>query len=62
LIAAAGAHAALSGSTWWVSLAATGACGFAAYLLVLPVALPTRERHLLRQLPTRLRSGRTVTP
>ena len=61
-LAAVGVHAALSGSAWWVSLAATGVCGFAGYLALLPVALPTRERALLRQLPTRLRSSRAATP
>jgi O-antigen/teichoic acid export membrane protein len=62
LIAAVGAHAALSGSTWWVSLVATGACGFAVYLILLFVALPAGERSQLRQLPTRLRSSRGATP
>ena len=62
LLAAVGVHAALSGSAWWVSLAATAVCGFAGYLALLPVALPTRERALLRQLPTRLRSSRAATP
>ncbi len=47
LAAALAAHAALSGSAWWVSLALTGAAGFAAYLAVLPFALPAPERSAL---------------
>ena len=46
-LAAFGAHAALSGRPWWASLAATGACGLAAYAAFLPVALPARERAAL---------------
>jgi hypothetical protein len=62
LIAAVGAHAALSGSTWWVSLVATGACGFAVYLILLPVALTTDERELIRRIPSWLKTGRAPTP
>jgi O-antigen/teichoic acid export membrane protein len=43
-LAALGAHAALSGRPWWSSLAATGACGLAAYAGLLPLALPVHER------------------
>jgi O-antigen/teichoic acid export membrane protein len=43
-LAAVAAHAALSGRSWWVSLAATAACGLAAYAVLLPLALPPRER------------------
>jgi O-antigen/teichoic acid export membrane protein len=61
-LAAVGAHAALLGSAWWVSLLVTGACGLVAYVALLPLALSTHERVLLRQLPGRLRSGRPATP
>ncbi|MGH3023387.1 MAG: oligosaccharide flippase family protein [Gaiellaceae bacterium] len=46
-LAAVGAHAALSGRAWWASLAATGACGLAAYAALLPFALPLEERAVL---------------
>jgi O-antigen/teichoic acid export membrane protein len=43
-LAAVGAHAALSGTQWWVSLAATATCGVLAYFALLPVVLPRGER------------------
>jgi O-antigen/teichoic acid export membrane protein len=46
-LAAVGAHAALAGRPWWASLAATGACGLAAYAALLPLALPAEERAAL---------------
>jgi hypothetical protein len=46
-LAALGAHAALSDRPWWSSLAATGACGLAAYAGLLPLALPAHERAAL---------------
>jgi O-antigen/teichoic acid export membrane protein len=46
-LAAFGAHVALSGSPWWVSLAATAACGLVVYLALVPFALPARERAAL---------------
>jgi O-antigen/teichoic acid export membrane protein len=46
-LAAVGAHAALSGRPWWASLAATAACGLAAYAALLPLALPAAERTVL---------------
>jgi O-antigen/teichoic acid export membrane protein len=46
-LAALGAHAALSGQSWWASLTATGACGLAAYATFLPFGLPLRERAAL---------------
>ena len=47
-LAAFGAHAALAGAPWWASLAATTACGLAAYGGVLPFVVPARERAALR--------------
>ena len=47
VLAALGAHAALAGQSWWASLAATGACGLAAYATFLPFGLPLRERAVL---------------
>jgi O-antigen/teichoic acid export membrane protein len=41
------AHAALSESAWWASLAVTGVAGFLAYLAVLPFVLPAPERSAL---------------
>ncbi|HEU4448618.1 MAG TPA: oligosaccharide flippase family protein [Gaiellaceae bacterium] len=46
-LAAIGAQAALSGRPWWVSLAATAACGLGAYAAVVPLVLPTDERAVL---------------
>jgi O-antigen/teichoic acid export membrane protein len=46
-LAALGAHVALSGRPWWSSLAATGACGLAAYAGLLPLTLPAHERAAL---------------
>jgi O-antigen/teichoic acid export membrane protein len=46
-LAAFGAHEVLSGRPWWASLAATAACGFAAYAFLLPFGLPARERAAL---------------
>jgi O-antigen/teichoic acid export membrane protein len=43
-LAALGAHWALSGQPWWVSLAVTAACGFAVYATLLPFGLPLSER------------------
>ena len=64
-LAALGAQTALSGRPWWASLAVTGACGFVAYVALLPLALPMRERALLAsslaRMRRRLRFGRTPT-
>jgi O-antigen/teichoic acid export membrane protein len=46
-LAALAAHAALSGRTWWLSLAATGAAGLVTYTALLPVGLPPGERAAL---------------
>jgi O-antigen/teichoic acid export membrane protein len=46
-LAAVGAHAALSDEAWWVSLAATSGACLAAYGVLLPLALPARERAAL---------------
>jgi O-antigen/teichoic acid export membrane protein len=46
-LAALGAHVAVAGQSWWISLAATAACGFTAYLALLPLALPANERAVL---------------
>ena len=46
-LAAVAAQAALSDDAWWASLAATGACAFAAYAALLPLALPAAERAVL---------------
>ena len=54
-LAAIAVQAALSGSRWWVSLAATSACGLAAYAALLPTVLPARERALLTAPVARLR-------
>ncbi len=42
--AALAAHAALAGSSWWLSLAATAAAGLVAFGALLPVGLPAAER------------------
>jgi O-antigen/teichoic acid export membrane protein len=47
MLAAFGAHAALSGRPWWASFAATAAGGLAVYVALLPLVLPPRERGLL---------------
>lgn len=47
-LAAIGAHALLVDRNWLVSLAGTAACGLAAYVVFLPVALPAEERAVLR--------------
>jgi O-antigen/teichoic acid export membrane protein len=64
-LAALGAQAALSGRPWWASLAVTGACGFVAYVALLPLALPVHERALLvsslARMRRRLGFGRTPT-
>jgi O-antigen/teichoic acid export membrane protein len=64
-LAALGAQTALSGQPWWASLAVTGACGFVAYVALLPLALPMGERALLAswlaRTRRRLRFGRTPT-
>jgi O-antigen/teichoic acid export membrane protein len=64
-LAALGAQAALSGRPWWASLAVTGACGFVAYVALLPLALPVHERALLASSIARMRRrlgfGRTPT-
>jgi O-antigen/teichoic acid export membrane protein len=46
-LAAAGGHALVSELSWWASLALTACSGLAAYLAVLPLALPARERTAL---------------
>lgn len=46
-LAALGAHTLLADAAWWASLATTGACGVAAYVAVLPVALLPAERAAL---------------
>jgi O-antigen/teichoic acid export membrane protein len=56
-LAALGAHAALSGRVWWASLAATAACGLAAYCALLPLALPAGERAALGAFAKRVASG-----
>jgi O-antigen/teichoic acid export membrane protein len=43
-LVAFGAHAALTGSPWWVSLAVTALAGLAGYCAVLPLVLPGNER------------------
>ncbi len=48
VLAALGAHAALAGRPWLLSLAATAACGLVAYVALLPLALPPEERGVLR--------------
>jgi hypothetical protein len=53
-LAALAAHAALSGQPWWSSLAATSACGLAAYVGLLPLALPAHERAALFLPPRRM--------
>ena len=64
-LAALGAQTALSGRPWWASLAVTGACGFVAYVALLPLTLPMRERaslaSSLARMRRRLRFGRTPT-
>jgi O-antigen/teichoic acid export membrane protein len=54
-LAAIAVQAALSGSRWWVSLAATAVCGLAAYAALLPTVLPARERALLTAPVARLK-------
>jgi O-antigen/teichoic acid export membrane protein len=56
-LAAVAAHAALSGRPWWASLAATAACGLAAYAGLLPLALPASERAALSALLSRTRGS-----
>jgi O-antigen/teichoic acid export membrane protein len=46
-LAALGLHALAADQAWWVSLAATGVGGVAAYGLLLPFALPAEERAAL---------------
>jgi O-antigen/teichoic acid export membrane protein len=46
-LAAVAGHALASGRSWWVSLALTAAAGLAGYLVLLPLALPPRERAAL---------------
>jgi O-antigen/teichoic acid export membrane protein len=48
-LAAFGAHAALADRSWWISLAATAACGLVAYAALLPFVLPARERAVLKR-------------
>jgi O-antigen/teichoic acid export membrane protein len=48
VLAALGAHAALAGRLWLLSLAATAACGLVAYVALLPLVLPEQERGVLR--------------
>jgi hypothetical protein len=48
----------LSGRSWWISLAATGAAGVAAYVALLPLALPTGERDVLAAFFARGSKGR----
>jgi O-antigen/teichoic acid export membrane protein len=43
-LAAVTAHAVFSGRSWWASLVATAFCGLLAYVALLPLALPERER------------------
>jgi O-antigen/teichoic acid export membrane protein len=57
-LAAIGAQAVLSGRSWWISLAATGAAGVAAYVALLPLALPTAERDVLAAFFARGSKGR----
>jgi O-antigen/teichoic acid export membrane protein len=46
-LAAIGAHSALAGASWWVSLALTAACALAVYAALLPFTLPPAERSAL---------------
>jgi O-antigen/teichoic acid export membrane protein len=57
-LAALGAHAALTGRPWWVSLAATAACGLVAYGVLLPLALPGAERGAIGAFLGRASKGR----
>jgi O-antigen/teichoic acid export membrane protein len=59
-LAAIAVHAALAGSSWWVSLAVTAACGLAAYGALLPAVLPAGERAALTAPVARLRRGPEV--
>jgi O-antigen/teichoic acid export membrane protein len=46
-LAALAAHVFWSGAAWWASVVLTAAAGLIAYLAVLPLALPARERAAL---------------
>jgi O-antigen/teichoic acid export membrane protein len=59
-LAAIAVHAALAGSSWWLSLAVTAVCGLAAYAALLPAVLPARERAALTAPVARLRRGPEV--
>jgi O-antigen/teichoic acid export membrane protein len=50
-------HAALSGRSWWLSLAVTAAAAIGAYAALLPAVLPARERTALRRVAARGRAG-----
>jgi O-antigen/teichoic acid export membrane protein len=64
MVAAVGMQAALSGSPWWASLAATGAGALGAYAALLPFALPVEERAALSAWLARTRSviGGSASP
>jgi O-antigen/teichoic acid export membrane protein len=47
-LAALGAHAALAGQSWLLSLVVTSACGLVAYIALLPLVLPAEEQGILR--------------
>jgi O-antigen/teichoic acid export membrane protein len=48
VLAALGAHAALAGQSWLLSLLATSSCGLVVYVALLPLVLPAEERAILR--------------
>jgi O-antigen/teichoic acid export membrane protein len=53
-LAAFGGHAVFAGAAWWGSLAATAASALVAYAALLLLALPERERAVLRAAVSRL--------
>ena len=53
-LAAVVVHAALASSAWYLALAATTAAALAAYLALLPAALPAGERHQLYRVTRRI--------
>jgi O-antigen/teichoic acid export membrane protein len=54
VLAAVSVHALLSGRSWWISLAATAAAALAAYVALLPLALPAEERAFARSTMARI--------
>ncbi|MDX6521697.1 MAG: hypothetical protein QOF08_2302, partial [Gaiellales bacterium] len=53
-LAAVAVHAALASSAWYLALAATTAAALAAYLVLLPAALPAGERQQLYRVTRRI--------